>query len=184
MARAPVGRNFIERVPNPRDTPPVGTRVRVLKGEAALYVAVESDFIEGVEPRAFELRRDSGRVWSDDAVTLKFDITLDRRTTLVFATNRAGTQVDAIALNNGRQFRKEFDAVWYTASHFANGTWTIEYKLPYAALGLTAKSGARIVGFNVTRDHNRRNATYDWSHLPPRVWCYGCEPLWSAHRNG
>ncbi|MEE2789558.1 MAG: DUF5916 domain-containing protein [Myxococcota bacterium] len=166
-ARAPVGDDVVERVPNPRDVPPVGTRVRVLKGPDALYVAVESDFAPQQQPRAFELRRDSGRVWSDDAITLKFDITLDRRTTLIFATNRAGTQVDAIALNNGRQFRKEFDAVWYTASHFVDGTWTVEYKLPYTALGLTARAGARIVGFNVTRDHNRRNATYDWSHLPP-----------------
>lgn len=164
---APVSSNFVERTPNPKDEPPVQSRVRVVFDEQALYVAVENDLLPGEEPRALELRRDSGRVWSDDAITLKFDVALDRRTSLNLAVNSAGTQVDAMALNNGRQFRRQFDAVWSSASNVTDGVWTVEFRVPFSALGMSALDRPRQIGFNVTRDHNVRNATYDWAHLPP-----------------
>lgn len=169
-AKADVSSGFVERVPNPNDRAPVDSRVRVLFDDNALYVAIENDFPVGRRPRALELRRDSYRIWSDDAVTLKFDVAYDRRTSINLGVNFANAQVDAMGLDNGKQFRREFDAVWRARSHFEGRTWTIEYHIPYTTLGLTASTAAkRIVGFNISRDHNQRNATYDWVLIPPEL---------------
>ncbi|MBV71301.1 MAG: hypothetical protein CMH52_08120 [Myxococcales bacterium] len=167
-ANADVGSEFVERVPNPGDRPPVKTKIRVLYDDHYIYVAVDCAMTPGEQPRILELRRDSGRIWADDAITLKFDVTHDKRTSINFGVNAADAQVDGIALNNGRQFRKEFDAVWRSASHISPDRWTVEYAIPYVALGLTATDDLdRIIGFNVSRDHNSRNATYDWSLIAP-----------------
>ena len=162
--------DFLERTPNPGDTPPVKTEVAVLYSDDAIYVGIWNSLSPNERPRSLELRRDSYRIWNDDAVTLKFDVAHDRRTSINLGVNAEGAQVDAMALNNGRSFRREFDAVWSAKSQVTDGLWTIEYRIPYSALGMTAtNTPKRIVGFNVSRDHNKRTATYDWSLLPPEM---------------
>jgi hypothetical protein len=168
-ARAPVGDGFVERVPDPGATPPVRTEVRVLVDRDALYVGVTAFLAEGETPRALELTRDSFRVWDDDAITVKVDVRRDRRSTVGFAVNPAGAQVDFVALDNGRVFRREVDAVWEAGTSVREDAWVAEFRIPSAALRLPPGSADRIVGFNVTRDHNARQATYDWSHLPPEL---------------
>ncbi len=166
-ARARVGADFVERLPRPGATPPVRTEVRVLVDPQALYVAVTSFLAEGETPRALELTRDSSRVWSDDAVTVKLDVRQDRRSTVGFAVNPAGARVDFVALDNGRSFRREVDMVWDVATRVHEDRWIAEFRIPVAALRLPPGREGQIFGFNVTRDHNARLATYDWSHLPP-----------------
>ncbi len=166
-ANASAAGAFVERLPDPGATPPVRTEVRVLVDADAVYVGVTSYLARGEVPRALELTRDSFRIWSDDAVTLKFDVRQDRRSTVGFAVNPAGAQIDFIALDNGRTFRREYDAVWEVATSVREDAWVAEFRIPSAALRLPPGEAGRVFGFNVSRDHNARQATYDWSHLPP-----------------
>lgn len=170
--RAAVGHDFVERVPEPGARPPVNTEVRVLVDADAVYVGVTAFLAGGETPRALELTRDSFRVWNDDAITLKFDVRRDRRSTVGFAINPAGAQIDFIALDNGRTFRREFDAVWEAAASVREDAWVAEFRIPAAALRLPPGSEDRVFGFNVTRDHNALQATYDWSHLPPEFGAF------------
>jgi len=165
--RAPVGRDFVERVPSPGATPPVATDVRVIVDEDAVYVGVTSHLAPGETPRALELTRDSFRIWDDDAITVKFDVRRDRRSTVGFAVNPAGAQIDFIALDNGRTFRVEYDAIWEAGTSVREDAWVAEFRIPSAALRLPPGEEGQIFGFNVSRDHNAEQATYDWSHLPP-----------------
>ncbi|MEM9188869.1 MAG: DUF5916 domain-containing protein [Myxococcota bacterium] len=167
--RAPVGTDFVERSPNVRGRPRARTEVRVLYDTEALYVAVVSHLEPGEQPRALERNRDSFRIYSDDAVTVKIDAAFDRRTTVGFGVNPANAQIDYIATDNGRSFRREYDAVWESATTVAADRWIAEFRLPVAAIGLSDSAGVRRIGINVTRDHNFRFATYDFSHLPPEL---------------
>ncbi len=164
---AEVGQNFVERSPDPGADPPVDTRFRVLFDADALYVGLEMMLLPGEEVRALELRRDNFRIYSDDAVTLKFDVAHDHRNTVGFAVTPANTQLDYVAVDNGRTFRGEYDAVWESATTVLDDRWVAEVRIPLPALGIPAGESHRVVGFNVTRDHNERFATDDWSHLPP-----------------
>lgn len=111
-ARAPVGGGFVERSPRSGAVPPVATEVRVLHDHEALYVGVTMSLLPGETPRALEMTRDDTEIWSDDAVTIKFDVQRDRRSTVGFAVNAAGAQIDFVALDSGRSFRLEYDALW------------------------------------------------------------------------
>ena len=166
-AAATASGDFIEREPIPRAKPPVASEVRVLFDAGALYVGVTMWLAPGETPRAVELTHDSFAIWADDAVTLKFDVRRDKRTTVGFAMNAAGAQLDYIALDNGRDLRREFDAVWQSAAWVGSDRWEAEFRLPVAALGLGPADGERVIGFQVSRDHVAGNATYDWAWMPP-----------------
>lgn len=168
---APVGTGFVERSPYPGKRPKaegVPTEIRVLYDAERLYVAVTSFTASDEAPRALELTRDSFSVFDDDAISLKIDVRLDQRTTVGFVTNPAGTQVDYVAVENGSGFRREFDAIWRVATHVFEDRWVAEFDIPFVALGLPGDPGDRVLGFQVTRDHNARQATYDWSEIPPQ----------------
>jgi hypothetical protein len=164
---ADVASGFVEREPVPGRPAPIRHAVRVLFDEGALYVGIEVGLLDGEVPRALEMNRDDFTIFEDDVLSLKLDVRRDRRTTVGFATNVRGTQFDYVALENGVDFRAEYDAVWEveTSLDVEARTWAAEFRLPVAALGLAP--GTSAIGFQVTHDHNTRNATYDWAPLPP-----------------
>ena len=47
--------------------------------------------------------------------------------------------------------------------------WTAEVRIPFVAWGCPQSEEMQVLGLNVTRDHNRRMATYDESGLPPEL---------------
>ena len=99
--RAPQSSAFIERTPVPGRVPAVKTEIKILFDEDAIYVGARLALDEGVEPRALQMERDSFDIWADEALTLKFDVRHDKRTTMGFVVNPANTQLDYIALENG-----------------------------------------------------------------------------------
>ena len=165
-AEAPSATGFVEREPYPGRTPPVRTTFTILYDAERLYVGIVCTIEPGESPRALELQRDNFSIFSDDALSLKFDARLDQRSTVGFVTNPAGAQLDYVVVDNG-EFRREFDANWRVATTVEEDRWTAEFEIPIAALGITGDVGSRTIGLNITRDHNHRLATYDWNEMPP-----------------
>ncbi len=163
---APVASGFVERTPYPGRPAASRTTFRVVYDERTVYVGVEM-FTDGRPPRGWERSRDNFGLFSDDAISLKFDVRLDQRTTVAFVTNPAGTQLDYVAVENGGEFRREFDAIWDVATSTSADRWTAEFAIPVIALGLPSGTGVDTVGLQVSRDHNARIATYDWTEMPP-----------------
>lgn len=165
-ATAKVGTGFVERTPFPGRRAAVRTEFRVLYDAEALYIGVVNHRSEGDELRAFERQRDDFDVFSDDAISLKFDVRLDQRTTVGFATNPAGVQIDYVAVENS-DFRREYDAIWEVEAQVYPDRWVAEFRIPFVALGLPGDPGDRVLGLQLSRDHNAALATYDWSEMPP-----------------
>lgn len=159
---------FTERTPKPQAKPAFQGGVKALFDGESLYVGVRLDLAPNEIPSVLELRRDQMKIWSDDTVTLKIDARLDQRTTLGLVLNCGGAQLDFLALDNGQGFYVEFDTLWEGASSIGEQAWFAEYRIPLSSLGLSQKAVEQgEIGFNVTRDHNARQATDDWQHLPP-----------------
>jgi hypothetical protein len=180
-AQAQAGEDWVERTPSPGAAPKVPTFVRVLYDRDAFYVGVRAEFLPGDALRADTLMRDVSRIWQDDALTIKFDVRHDRSSSVIFVVNPAGAQLDGVAVDNGRIFRREFDAVWESAAHVDNSFWSAELRIPMAALGLQAGEGERVLGFNVSRQDNARYATYDWSALPPELGAWAATHYGELH---
>jgi hypothetical protein len=175
-AAAEVGGQFVERTPHPGESAAVATSVRVLFDDDALYVGVVAVLGPGESPRGLTRTRDDPTLWSDDAITVKVDARRDRRTTVGFTVNAAGTQLDYMALDNGAVMRREWDAVWESAvvvTPEAPGrpaSYTVELRLPALALGVPPRATA--IGMNVTRDDNPRASTYDWAPMAPEFGAF------------
>lgn len=158
---------FGERQPDLGATPPVRTTVRVAYDDLALYVLLECESKPG-DVIVRTLRRDNEGIFSDDAVYVKLDPTHDRRTGVSLGVNAEGAQIDVLALEDGREFLTQWDAVWTAEVERRNDGYTAEYRIPFAILGLK-QAEERVMGFEISRDHPSRNATYDWRVIvPPR----------------
>lgn len=165
--KAPVSGGFVERSPNAGAKPPADGRVRILYDAEAIILGLEMGLMPGEIPVGRTLTRESSRIWSDDAVTVKFDVRYEQRNLVGFGVNVAGATIDFVSLENGQTFRTEFDAVWEAKTSVRSDAWVVEMRIPYRALGLPKRAGLQTLGLNIARDHNTRRATDDWSAIPP-----------------
>ena len=165
-AAAPAFDDFVERTPKLRGIPPDRTEFRVLYDQEALYVGV---LCEDSQPEAVQsetLTRDSFSIFSDDAISLKLDTAHDHRSTIGLVLNTAGARIDYRGINES-EFKVEWDGLWEGAATRTPAGWSAEFRVPWATLGVDPDGEPGRIGLNFSRDHARRNATYDWSLFPP-----------------
>lgn len=164
---APVDRRFRERQPNLGHAPPVLTSLQVAYDDLALYVFVDMQAGPG-DIIVRTLRRDSDAIFDDDAITIQIDPTHNRRNGYGFSVNADGAQVDFLALDDGKVYVSEWDAVWTAETVRREDGWSAEFRIPFSILGIE-RADERTLGLNVSRDHASRNAIYDWRlFVPPR----------------
>jgi hypothetical protein len=164
---APKDDRFAERQPDLGAAPPVRTTVQVAYDDLALYVLIDCQSAPG-SIRVRTLRRDNSGIFADDTVYVKLDPQHDRRSGYSFGVNAEGAQIDSLGLEDGREFVTQWDGVWGAEVVRRNDGYTVEFRIPFAILGLK-KADDRVMGFEITRDEPRRNATYDWRLIvPPR----------------
>ncbi len=157
---------FVERKPKLGAAPPVHTEFRLLFDAGALYIGV---FCAEPDPQAVTARtttRDAFAIFSDDAISIKIDALHDERTTVGLVLNPAGARLDYRGVNESQMLR-EWDGVWLGAAARVAGGWSAEFRVSWTVLGIDPQRPPARLGLNLSRDHARRNATYDWSLMPP-----------------
>lgn len=157
---------FVERKPGLGAAPIDATRFVLLVDRAALWVGVWCDDSQPADIRARTTARDTFALFADDAISLKVDAARDKRTTHGFALNPAGARLDYRGVDES-EMKIEADAVWQGAAVRTPTGWTAEFRVPWASLGLDPQALPDEIGLNFSRDHSRRNATYDWALMPP-----------------
>jgi hypothetical protein len=166
-ASAPEQGGFVERRPRLDRAPPVGTAFRLLVSRSGVFLGVRCQDGEPGRLRATVRGRDSLALLDDDAITVQVDPAHDHRTTLGFALNLEGTQLDYRGVNEEAALHVEFDAVWQGRARRAKDGWTAELFLPWSSLGLDGARPPSTLGLNLTRYHAQRTAVYDWALLAP-----------------
>ncbi len=157
---------FVERKPALGAQPRDATRFALLVDRAALWVGVWCDDGQPDGIRARTTARDTFALFADDAISVKIDATQDKRTTHGFALNPAGARLDYRGVDEA-EMKIEADAVWQGAAARSGRGWTAEFRIPWGSLGLDPQRLPDQIGLNFSRDHSRRNATYDWALMPP-----------------
>lgn len=158
--------DFVERKPRLRARPTERTWFAILYDGAYLYIGVFCGQRDSRLIRARTTARDSRSLFSDDAISIKIDAMMDRRTTTGFVMNPAGARLDYRGINES-QMRREFDTRWFGAAAKVPGGWAAEFRIPWASLGIDPADPPAAIGLNLSRDHAVRNATYDWALMPP-----------------
>ncbi len=164
---APLDDRFVERTPEVGGTPPVRTTLRVAYDDDFLYVLIDCESAPG-DVIVRTLRRDNSGIFADDTVYVKIDASHNHRDAVSLGVNAEGAQIDALGLSDGAQFLTEWDGVWAAEVERRNDGYTVEYKIPFAILGVKS-AHEQTIGLDISRDHPSRNATYDWRiFVPPR----------------
>jgi len=163
---APASGGFVEREPRLRQAPPDDTTFRVVFDLHNLYVAVHCADARPAEIQGNIRSRDTFDMFHDDVISLKLDPTRDRRTTYGFSLGAGGSRMDYQGIDEV-EFRVEFDTIWEGAIARTTDGWSAEFRVPWESMGVDRFSPPPVMGLNLTRDHARREATYDWSLIPP-----------------
>ena len=61
----------------------------------------------------------------------------------------------------------EFDAGWQGQAKIVEDGWTAEFRIPWSVLGIDPSRPPTVLGWNISRDHARHVATYDWNVIIP-----------------
>jgi len=136
------------------------TECRVTYDAENLYVSfvcLETD-PSGILTRCTE--RD-GEVWNDDCVEIFLDTRHDHRTYFHLIANRIATRFDEVGPYYPRP--QSWDGDWLCATSAATAGWTIEFAIPFRALGLTMPRPGTLWGFNAHRQQHRLVERSSWS---------------------
>ena len=110
---AAIATGFIQYEPRRGEPSGVRTEATVLFDAGHLYVAFR---VWDGEPITAQLTQRDADLFTDDAVAVVLDTTLDKRSGYYFITNALGTQADGRIAEDGRTLDSNWDAPWQSAA--------------------------------------------------------------------
>ena len=161
--RAPTITGFTQRGPSPGESASRETEVRLLYGDAALYVGARLyDHPDSVAARLFRRDEDGYSDWFGIGID-GYD---DDRTAFTFAINPKGVQRDVLYYSDDRS-DTSWDAVWSADARIDSLGWTAEMRIPFSQLRFAEEKGDQTWGLNLWREIARRGETAFWSPVLP-----------------
>ena len=161
-----IAKDFIMMEPNngEKENPDYKTEVKVLYDDEAIYV---SAMMYAPEPskiaREFTNRDNYGQA---DHFTLVLNPNNDGINATQFEVTASGTQVDAKVFD-GKEDRN-WSAVWKSATKILDNGWSVEMKIPYAALRFSNEE-VQTWGIQFGRKIINQNSQYSWNHIDNTV---------------
>lgn len=138
-----------------RKEPEFGTRFRVGYDDKAVYIAVTAaEKTPGKFPQPGKLR-DDPLTRKDDHVEVVIDPSGRGKDRLQFVVNLAGVRYDA------RRSDAKWDADWTTAIGCRDDEYAVEFRIPYAALGVAAPRPGDAWALNVLRGRGPRGPKWE-----------------------
>ena len=139
----PIG-DFVQHLPVSGAAASDKTEVWVFYNDQSIYVTAkvyesvpEEDWV------ANEMRRDVGRLRSNDSFSVMFDTFLDRRNGVAFLVSPIGGFSDFTINNEGMATRPvnfDWNVVWNSRVGRFNGGWTVEMEIPFRSLRYEPRS--------------------------------------------
>lgn len=165
--------DFLQQLPLERVPPSNRTEVRVLYDDETLYLAFRCYDSEADRIEIGTLLRDNFAIFSGDNITFAIDSTDSGRDGYWFSTNPGGAQSDAQVVNEGQEFRTEWDGIWESAGSIDDEGWTVEIRLPFFNLQFP-ESDVNVMRINFFRDIKHRNEE-DYAPYIPRNYPRGTQ---------
>jgi len=136
------------------------TVVKVLYDDEAIYIsAMLYDNDPANIPMEFTSRDNFGQT---DFFLVTLNPNNDGLNTTEFIVMSTGTQADASVANGREDFN--WSAVWKSAVKINDKGWSVEMKIPYAALRFSNQE-VQTWGINFHRKLVKQNAQYTWNHI-------------------
>ena len=156
--------DFVQHLPVSGATASDNTEVWVFYNDQSIYVTAKVyESVPEDEWVANEMRRDVGRLRTNDSFSVMFDTFLDRRNGVAFLVSPIGGFSDFTINNEGMATRPvnfDWNVVWNSRVGRFDGGWTVEMEIPFRSLRYEPSS-EQVWGIQFRRVQIRLNeATY------------------------
>jgi len=152
--------DFVQFQPERGAPASVGTSVRILYDDAAVYFGFENADPDLARIAAKISKRDSD-LKEDDAIGVYLDTYADRRSCYFFMTNLLGTQYDGRVTDNGLTTGTTWDGIWRSAAKRTETGWTVEMAVELVSLKYRP-GRQRVWGLGLVRSLPRRLEQSCW----------------------
>ncbi len=157
--------DFVQKIPTEGAVPTVGTEVRLVYDDHALYVYARMLRRDPKAIRTSVTRRDGE---SDaETFTISLDTYLDRRTAYSFTVSSGGVRGDAYHSQDSEDSGREtqFDPIWSARTRVDSLGWTAEMRIPFSQLRYTALR-EQTWGLQLTRNVADLAERIQWTLIP------------------
>ena len=157
-----IAKDFVMMQPNNGETELTThkTEVKVLYNDEAIYIsAMMYDPDPSKIAMEFTNRDNFGQT---DFFLITLNPNNDGMNSTEFIVMSTGTQADATVSNGREDFN--WSAVWKSAVKIHQNGWSVEMKIPYAALRFSNQE-IQTWGINFHRKIIHKNAQYTWNHI-------------------
>ncbi|MBI1930226.1 carbohydrate binding family 9 domain-containing protein [Candidatus Poribacteria bacterium] len=158
---APVATGFVQLRPDEGAPASEPSEVRVLYGDAALYVAFRAFDSDPSAIQGQLTRRDQESF--SDWVHVAIDSYNDKRTAFQFGVNPKGVKRDVYRFDDTDQ-DSDWDAVWDVETSVDEQGWTAEFRISYSQLRF-ARAEEQTWGIQFMRSIARKNESSFWAPL-------------------
>ena len=130
--------DFVQHLPVSGATASDNTEVWVFYNDQSIYVTAKVyESVPEDQWVANEMRRDVGRLRTNDSFSVMFDTFLDRRNGVAFLVSPIGGFSDFTINNEGMATRPvnfDWNVVWNSRVGRFDGGWTVEMEIPFRSL--------------------------------------------------
>ena len=167
---APIATDFVMFQPDngKKISPDKKTDVRILYDNEAIYISATLYDNEPQKILKEITQRDN--IGTADLFGVFINGFNDGQQDFQFFVSASGVQMDRLATEDGQVTPENFsqdyswDAIWDSKVNITDFGWTVEMKIPYAALRFS-KSQVQTWGLNFFRDIRRDRQSYTWNPI-------------------
>lgn len=153
---------FTQWQPNDGAPPSQPTEFKILYDNKYLYVAYNC--IDNA-PDSIVKRMGRRDAFPGDFVEINIDSYHDKRTAFSFTTSVSGVRGDEFVSNNGSNWDRNWNPIWFAKTDINKGGWTAEIKIPLSQLRY-GNGKNKVWGFQVLRNLFRNEEKSSWQHIP------------------
>jgi hypothetical protein len=124
------------------------SEIRVAYDDEAIYISGRM-YEDSGDVRANTLYRDEFA--SGDLMAILIDSYFDRKTATWFCVNPAGSRIDQIASDDGREVNVDWNTYWSAAATQDEDGWYAEMRIPFSCLGFQDDQKRVVMGLEVYR---------------------------------
>jgi len=157
--------DFKEFMPDEGKEPTQKTKFKIIYDEKNLYVAIRC---YDTEPDKI-VNRLSRRDGNDgDWVEINLDSYHDLRTGFAFTVTAAGVKGEEAISDNGNNWDRSWNPIWYVKTTIDEEGWTAEMKIPFTQVRFS-DAPEQVWGLQMHRNNFRENERSLWQRIPTDV---------------
>jgi hypothetical protein len=154
--------DFIQSEPEENKPPSQKTEFKILFDANNLYVFIRAHDTEAGKISRILSRRDN---FTGDMVEVNIDSYFDKQTAFSFTAMASGAKGDEAVSQNGQNWDRNWNPVWYLATRIDDEGWSAEMRIPYSQLRFSNKE-EQVWGLQISRHIYRLEERSTWQYIP------------------